>query len=137
METFYLNEDIKVMYVTATSFPDGVEDAHKKLHNMLAFDEKRRYFGISRPDGKSIVYKAAAEELNPGEAEILGFETLTIKKGNFISAYISDFMKDIPQIGKTFEKLLANPAVDPNGYCLEMYIENKDVRCMVPLKNSE
>ncbi|MCZ4225251.1 transcriptional regulator [Pedobacter rhodius] len=137
MEIFHLNEDIKVMYVTAASFPEGIETAHRKLHDVVAFDEKRRYFGLSKPNGKSIVYKAAAEELNPGEAQILGFESFTIQKGDFISEYISDFMSDISLIGKTFEKLLSDSHIDPNGYCLEMYIDNKDVRCMVPLKSFE
>jgi len=43
------------------------------------------------------------------------------------------FMNDIPLIGKTFEKLLANPDIDSDGYCVEMYIA-KDVRCMDRLK---
>jgi len=37
METFYLNEDIKVMHVTASSFPDGIDAAHMQLQNVLAF----------------------------------------------------------------------------------------------------
>ncbi|KQR65304.1 hypothetical protein [Pedobacter sp. Leaf176] len=134
METFYLDKDIKVMCVTASSFPDGVNTAHKKLHDVLAFDEKRRCFGISSPNGRSIIYKAAAEELNPGESGIFGFETFVIKQGHFASEYIVDFMSQIPSVGKTFEKLLFIADIDPDGYCLEMYIGNKDIRCMVPLK---
>jgi len=81
-----------------------------------------------------IGYKAAAKELKSGEAETLGLETFIIKKGVYISELIIDFMSDIPSIGRTFQKLLAQPGLDPNGYCLEIYINNKDVRCLVGLK---
>jgi hypothetical protein len=49
-----------------------------------------------------IIYKAAVEEIYPGEGEQLGCETFVIKKGQYISLYIKDFMKDIPKIGQVF-----------------------------------
>ena len=135
MEEYILNKDIKVMYITAQSFPDGVLAAHQKLHALFPMDEKRMYFGISRPnETREIIYKAAVEEIRTGEGEKLNLETFTIKKGPCISELITDFMKNISQIGKTFEKLLNQPNLDPNGYCLEMYINETDVRCMVGLK---
>jgi len=135
MEEYILNEDIKVMYITAESFPNGVLAAHQKLHTLFPADKNRKYFGISRPNEKSlIIYKAAVEEITDGEAEKNGLETFTIKKGMFISELIPDFMKDVSAVGKTFEKLLDHPNLDPNGYCLEMYINETDVRCMVGLK---
>ena len=134
MEDYNIREDIKVMYVTASSFPDGVEAAHQKLHKMLALNEKRRFFGISRPEGDGkIVYKAAAEELNLGETESLGLEVFVIDKGTYLSERVTDFMSDIPSIGKTFQKLLEQPDLNPNGYCLEIYV-GKDVLCLVGLK---
>lgn len=135
MEEYILNEDIKVMCITAESFPNGVLAAHQKLHALFPLDEQRRYFGISRPDENwKIIYKAAVEETTDGEAEKFGVETFTIKKGTFISELVHDFMKDVSQIGKTFEKLLNQPNIDPNGYCLEMYINEADVRLMVGIK---
>ena len=68
METITLNNDIKVFYITAKSFPDGVLDAHNKLHALVPFSTDRKYFGISRPENGTIYYKAAAEEINPGYA---------------------------------------------------------------------
>ena len=135
MEAYILNEDIKVMCITAESFPNGVLAAHQKLHALFLLDKQRRYFGISRPNKKrEIIYKAAVEEIGTGEAEKFGIETFTIKKGTFISELVPDFMKDISQIGKTFEKLLQQPNIDPDGYCLEMYINETDVRLMVGLE---
>ncbi|MEJ7681069.1 MAG: hypothetical protein WKG06_25095 [Segetibacter sp.] len=82
METITLDNDIKVFYIEAKSFPDGIMDAHKKLHELVSFTPDRKYFGISRPENGVIVYKAAAEEINQEEAEKLGCETLVLKKVN-------------------------------------------------------
>jgi len=134
METITFNSDIKVLYITATSFPDGVLAAHEKLHSLLPFSKERKYFGISRPENGVIVYKAAAEELNEGEAEKLNCDTLVLKKGKYISLTIHDYMKDIPAIGKAFTELLLHPDLDPKGYCVEWYLNDKDVQCMIRLK---
>jgi hypothetical protein len=36
-------------------------------------------------------------------------------------------MKDISGIRETFDKLLSHPDIDPDGYCVEWYLSNKDV----------
>jgi hypothetical protein len=41
-------------------------------------------------------------------------------------------MKDIPAIQRTFNQLLAQPGLDPQGYCVEQYIGN-DMLCMIRL----
>ncbi|HMS32967.1 MAG TPA: transcriptional regulator [Ignavibacteria bacterium] len=131
MEIITLEKDIKVILVTAESFPDGIMDAYKKLSGMISNPRDRKYFGLSRPENGIIVYKAAAEDTVEGEAGKLNLQTMEIKKGKYICEIINDFMKDLPAIGKTFEKLLTNPDIDPEGYCVEWYLNEKDVRCMV------
>lgn len=135
METKTVNKDIKVFYVTATSFPDGIKQAHEKLHSLIPFSKDRRYFGISRPENGIIIYRAAAEELNDREAESLNLDTLILKKGNYISLTINNYMKDIPAIGEAFKLLLSNRDIDPQAYCVEWYLSDKDVKCMVRLKD--
>jgi predicted transcriptional regulator YdeE len=134
METITIDNDIKVFYVTAKSFPADIMESHEKLHSLIPFSANRRYFGVSRPEDGVIVYKAAAEEINPGEAEKLNLETLILKKGSYISLTINDYMKDIQSIDRAFKELLSNPGIDPQGYCVEWYLSGKDVRCMVRLK---
>ena len=129
-----IDNDIKVFYVTAKSFPEGIMEAHEKLHSLVPFSTNRRYFGISRPENGVIVYKAAAAEINEGEAEKLNLDTLILKKGKYISLMINDYMKDIQAIERAFKKLLSHPGLDPQGYCVEWYLSSKDVRCMVRLK---
>ncbi|MDB4925315.1 transcriptional regulator [Mucilaginibacter sp.] len=135
METTTLDKDIKVCYITAASFPDGILAAHQKLHSLIPFSTNRKYFGVSRPENGPIVYRAAAEELEPGEAEKLNLDTLILKKGNYISLTVHDYMRDIPAIDRTFKQLLSQPNLDPQGYCVEWYLSDKDVKCMIRLNN--
>jgi len=136
METITLDNDIKVFYITAKSFPDGIMDAHKQLHALVPFSPDRKYFGISRPENGPIVYKAAAEEIIQGEAEKLNLEAIVLKKGKYICLTIKDYVKDIQRIDKAFKKLLSYPDLDPKGYCVEWYLTDKDVKCMIRLRNN-
>ena len=135
METVNFDNDIKVMYVQATSFPDGIMAAHQKLHGVIPYSTERKYLGISRPENGVINYKAAAEVLQSGEAEKLNLATLTLPKGNYVCITINDYMKDLESIGRTFDQLTELPNIDPQGYCVEWYINDKDVKCMVRLAN--
>lgn len=134
MDKYLLEKDIKVFYVTAESFPDGIQASYKKLQAMLPEKDTRKFFGLSSPDktGK-IIYKAAVEESYEGEGKKLECDEFTIKKGEYLSVVIKDFMENIPAIGEAFQKLITDPGIDPEGLCVEMY-EGKDVRCIVKLK---
>jgi hypothetical protein len=84
-----------------------------------------------------IIYKAAVEEYSEGEAEKLHLERFILKKGNYISIDIINYMEDIPAIGKAFQELLKDPRIDPNGICAEWYLNEKDVKCMIRLKSDK
>lgn len=151
METYSLPHDIKVFYIVAQSFPKGIAAAHQKLHNLLPYTEGRQFFGISYPNplpatyllndrqhaatkGQSeIVYKAAVEEAYAGEAEKYGCPTCIIRKGSFLRETLIDWHLNENIVAKTFQKLLADPRIDALGYCLEVYLSETDMRCMVPL----
>lgn len=133
METITLDKDIKVFYITASSFPEGIETAHQQLHSRVPFSTDRKYFGISRPENGVITYKAAAEELQEGEAEAFHCAALVLKKGKYISVTIKDYLQDVAGIGHAFQELLSSPGLDPQGYCVEWYFNDKDVKCMIRL----
>ncbi len=137
MEKYTIENDIHVFCITAESFPEGVLQAHEKLHSLVPYSEERKYFGLSRPEKDKIVYKAAAEEIHAGEAEKLGLEKLVIKKGEYISTLLKDYKKDIPSIGRTFQDLIHYKGIDPEGYCVEWYINFNDMWCMVRLKDRD
>lgn len=135
MKVVVFEKDIEVCCVAASSFPDGVLAAFQTLHGKLDRKEARQHFGISHglPKG-GIHYLAAASELNPGEADALGLDRFTIQKGAYLGLTIQDYLKDLGEIGRTFERLLQSPELDPEGYCLEIYA-GKEVQCLVKLKN--
>lgn len=136
MEIITFENDIRAMYVTAASFPEGIGEAHRRLHAKVPFSVERKYLGISRPEGSGgIVYRAAAEELRPGEAAQSGLETLVLKKGKYACITVYDYPKDMQEIGRALHTVLARTDIDPQGYCVEWYFTGKDVRCMVRLRN--
>jgi hypothetical protein len=138
-EKYFIDQDIIVACVKATSFPMGVGDAYHKLGTALPVSDQRKFYGISwgGKDGE-VIYRAAANQLHEGEARESGLETFTIRKGEYISKYLEDWKKDETQIGKTFHQLLSDPRVDKEkGYCLEIYPNEKDVRCLVLLDPSK
>jgi len=135
MEKIVFEKDLKVLCVVANSFPDGALAAFQTLHSTLQNKENRQHFGISHgnADG-SIRYMAAATALYDHEAEELGLDTFTIQSGPYLGETVSNYMKDFPAIGHTFERLLKDPNLDPQGYCLEIYTPNgQDVQCLVKL----
>lgn len=135
MEPYYLEHDIRLCCVPAKSFPDGVMAAFQQIMNTFPDQQgSRRLFGVSWPDGQgSLVYKAAIEESYQGEAEKLGMETYLLRKGEYLSLVVHNFMEDIPSIGKAFSKLVDAPGVHPDTIGVEEYVSSSDVRCMVPM----
>lgn len=135
MKIFKFDKDIPIFYVTASSFPEGVMAAHEELRSLVPFSAGRMFFGVSRPEqGGSIVYRAAAEELYKGEGTKFNCDTLILKKGEYIGMDVKDYMKDVQSVQRAFDEILDLPDLDPNGYCVELYLSEKDVRCMIRLE---
>jgi hypothetical protein len=82
----------------------------------------------------SIIYKAAAEELTPGELSKHQLEPFTLRQGNYIYTDVKDFMENIPAIGQAFDQLKKDSRIDPLGAAVEWYLNDKDVRCMIRIK---
>jgi hypothetical protein len=133
METLNLEKDIIVHYVESSSFPDGVLEAHQKLHGLVEYNVHRKYFGISWMGANdSIIYKAAAEELVSGEFSKHLLPTFTVKQGSYIFIDVKDFMQNIEGIGDAFQTLLQEKNIDPQGACVEWYLEDESTcRCMI------
>jgi hypothetical protein len=134
MEMYEIKNDIHVFGITAFSFPDGVEEAFQKLRNLLPSAVGREFFGISRPDRSgTIIYKAMVKASYPEEGDKYGCESFVINQGSYLSEKIAHFMSNPLLIGKAFQAILKDPRIDHNGYCLEIYVGEEDVICMVPI----
>jgi len=135
MEKYMLDRDIHVLGVKAKSFPEGIEEAFQKLHSLFPFGKERYSFGISQPNREgTIIYSAAIEEKSKDEAEKYGCKTFTIKRGLYISTLIKNYLNNLPCIGDVFQEMITQPGIDPEGYCIEWYLNENEVRCMVKLE---
>ncbi|MCH5718460.1 hypothetical protein [Niabella hibiscisoli] len=136
MENLIIEKDKRVIVCQASSFPDGIMDAFQKLHSKVPDAFNRTTYGISRPEGSMdhIVYKAAVDESYKGEGKELGFATVIIPAGSYKSITIKDFMKNPQAIGSAFTELLKTSELDSEGFCLEIYKNDNEVICAVPLK---
>ncbi len=136
MKTITLQEDIKIFYVTASSFPAGIPEAMEKLHSIIPFSNDRKYISVSRPENnEAIVYKAGATELNEGELSKHNLQSMILKKGKYYCLEVHNFRKDVMAIANAFEKLIAQKDIDPRGYCVEWYSNTSEsVKCLVRIK---
>lgn len=131
MENVTIENDITVFYITADSFPDGIQDVHARLHSLVADGRERTTFGISRPENGTIIYRVGFEEKYDSEGALFDCATLVLKKGTYSCIRVMDFMKDPVSIKNAFTTLLSQPNLDKEGYCVERYINDRDVDCMI------
>jgi hypothetical protein len=136
MENFNLEKDIKVFYILAKTFPNGIGEAHQKLQSLLPHTEGRQFYGISYPNTEGVIqYKAAVAEAFAGEGGSYDCDTFIIKKGRYLRETLIDWQKEEGIVEKTFKQLLSDPRIDKNGNCLEVYLSENDMRCMVKLQD--
>ncbi len=137
MEKFLIDNDIIVLCVSANSFPEGVSEAHERLHSLLPNIQGRNFYGLSSPNQLGeIVYKAAVEQQYVGEAKQLKCESFVLRKGEYIGSIVYDFPNHMQEIGKVFNDILGDPRIDHKGCCVEVYLNEKDVQCMVRIDSS-
>lgn len=141
MEIIKIDRDITVFYIKANSFPDGIAEAQEKFYQLIPPDAGRTYFGVSGWEDDGVLYRAGAE-VKDGETTHLQYETLVLKKGNYMSILVRDYLENIHRIQEAFDSMFTNPDYDPFGYCIEWYLpEGKggcnatDVKCLLRLKD--
>lgn len=134
MKELTLPADITVYMQKASSFPQGVLQAHQLLREKTSPD-MRAFYGISHPgkDG-DIMYWAATTELFESELSGKELERFTIARGKYIYIDVPCFMQNPQAIGDAFAQLLHDDRIAPDGCCIEHYIREQDCRCMVRIK---
>lgn len=134
MEQIIIENEIPVFRVKASSFPTGIRSAHEKIHTLFPPNGSRKYYGISHGAEKGRIDYWAAVSRKPGES---GQQDVTdnfvIRKGRYISIYITNWMLKETSVAEAFHELLQHEGIDPKGYCLEEYPNETDIRCSVPL----
>jgi len=132
MDSFTFQEDTPVFCVTALNGRQGAADAMATLKSLLPHDSRRHAYGLYWPGKDGGTYKAAMSKLE-GDPAIESGEVFTIKNGPYNSFYITDYRSQPGAVDRAFEILRGQHEVDPEGYCLEWYVNEHDVKCLVPL----
>lgn len=137
-EMITLEHDVTLVAVKAETFPAGIQAAFDALRQRLPEGDTRMPYGISKPekDG-TIVYHAAVEAADDGEAQARGLCTIILNEGTYAAETIRDWQQKIHTLTDTFEGLLQHPHLDPATPCIEVYRNRTELVCMVRLKEKE
>jgi hypothetical protein len=137
MELYKQTEDIDVIGIHVTTFPNGIKEAFGSLMKTLGND--RAYYGISWMDeNKNVQYYAMAEAISKDEGKQYNYELLTIEKGEYQAETIHNWMSKTDRIKDVFHDLMVNnktdkndPCPDKNRPCIEWYKSDEEMLCMV------
>lgn len=132
-EIFSISEDIHVLTFKASSFPQGIAEAHTKIQSQFSNIHEKTIFGISRPENGNINYWSAIKLTHYGNTDDFGVGQFTISKGEYISIMVNNYIEDPLSISSAFQSLTRHPGIDPEAYCIEWYLGEKDVKCMIKL----
>lgn len=138
MELQILKRDVKVFYVEAKKFPEGISEAFHKLEELHPSVCERSFYGISSEDArKNIIYWAAVEESYKGEGAAYGCNSFVISRGTYLTETITDFMSNIHSIPEVFKQMLSDPRRDCGFPCVEWYKNDREMMCMIKLKQNQ
>lgn len=83
-EIYSFKEDLMLICQRAGSFPEGVMEAHHKLHSIISHEPERKYYSVSYFNDKAqVVYLAATNRLATDHTDALDLENFASKKGEF------------------------------------------------------
>ena len=126
-------DELNLMYVQASSFPEGVKEAWHQLESRLPGLKGRKYFGTSRLVGGKIEYRACVVPSDESEPSRLGLETFTIPRGNYASRKLVDWSNQTHLIKTVFEELCSKYTVDSSRPHIEFYRSPEELVLMVPI----
>ncbi|TVQ95011.1 MAG: transcriptional regulator [Bacteroidetes bacterium] len=133
MKIISMPTEIVLFYIQAESFPKGVKDAFLKLESLLPTRRGRKFYGIYEEQDGQVIYRAAVEELYPGEAEKYNCKYYFLKPGDYLSITLSNWEKHLEKIEVAFDRLAESPTVDPQSPSVEFYKSSKELICMMRL----
>jgi hypothetical protein len=132
MELISQTEDIPVIGIHVKTFPSGIKEAFESL--MKSLGQGRDFYGVSWMDeNDKIEYYAMARQKFASEAKQYNYSQLTIKKGEYKTEALHNWMDKTDCIKDVFNKLVGNNRPDKNHPCIEWYKSNDEMLCMVPL----
>lgn len=123
----------ELLVCQAKSFPDGIREAWQTLEGRLGSRRGRKFYGVTEPGERGLVYFAGVEPLDQGEVDSLGFPVHRIEAGRFARVKLLDWPTRIDQIPRIFEELFETHTPHPSHRALEYYRSQKELHLMMQL----
>jgi len=131
---FEIRDDIQLVCITVTSFPEGIGEVFKKLEHEFSETAAEGYYGISwMADDGQIIYKAAA--VKPESYPENTYESYELKKGTYLAVTIENWMQNLLQITEAFRFLMKDERFRNGSHCIEWYKSDELVYCMFRLQD--
>ena len=126
--------DIRVFYVKKNSSSLSLPEAYQELIKNVPFAGDRMYYGIIVRENGCLCYRLALEQLTRNESRDLNLEHHIIKRGTYLSSIVRNYLQDIMEIERVFQRLLLEPGLDNDENRVEWYFNGMDVACMLRLE---
>lgn len=125
--------DVNLVVSRADSFPEGIEAAWNTLESKLTSLKGRKFYGLTVCEGDGLAYFAGVEAADDEEVARLGLTTMAIKGGRYAKAKLTDWQNHKDEIGRTFDRLMQDYDMDPNGASVEFYRSQSELHLLIPL----
>jgi len=124
--------DVHVMYVESTTGTAGAAKAFETLEAPFPTLKGRKFYGTLQPPAG--LYRACVA-IEPGDdVAAFGFPTWTIPGGKYARAKLVDWEKNLPEIGRTFERMSAESDRDASRPSIEFYRSQREMVLFLPVK---
>lgn len=136
-EKYIIKEDLKLIGIEVKTFPEGIGEMFNNLFKMLPDATTRSYYGVSEMDNDGkVVYFAAAEEKNDGEAEKYNCQGLVVKQGDYLAVHVKNWRDNTDCIKDVFHEMMQDSRVDNSTPCVEWYKDDKEMLCLIRFKKT-
>lgn len=132
IESYVIASPILLWIFPAENFGEGIAQSFVQLANNLGHQgEKRDCYGIVTKEEEAMVYYAGMSPLPADNDRPNTLKTYEILAGSYAMIRISDWNQNLLHIGPTFDQILKSGLVNPSSPCIEYYISENELYCMV------
>jgi len=124
--------DIRVMYVESTTGLAGGAKAFDALEAPFPTLKGRKFYGTFQPPAGP--YRACVAIAPSDDVAALGFPTWTIPGGKYSRAKIANWEQNLPEIGKTFQRMRQENEHDETRPSVEFYRSQRELVLLLPVK---
>ncbi len=132
MQTLTIGTDLQVFGTWVSSFPSGVGEAFERLMRIVPGADKRSCYGISSMnENGAVMYFAAIEEQEPGEAEKYQYERRTVCKGGYLAVTVLDWQQKTHSVKDVFHNMMQDERFAHDTPCVEWYKNDREMVCLL------